>query len=491
MVDGLSGGGDRLGRLEGGGARAYFAAILACALWPWGAGANCAGSGPETEWRIHWIQSREHAVHSARGEGGENAPPIPRAKASASGLSKRVVGWHPWWVGTAYQRYDYAKLDTIAYFSFEVNSTNGNPASLRGWDATPVIAWGHSNGVKVVLTATLFGATETQRLLSNAASRSNLIHQLAVAVSNRNGDGVNIDFEDVGTSMRSNLTGFMSNLTARFHRDLPGSEVSIALPAVDWDNAYDAATMGGFLDYMIVMGYDFHWQTAAEAGPVAPLAASTTWGAYSVERSITNYLGMGVSPGKLLLGCPYYGYDWPTASAAIPSAAETGAAITYSEAMLLAAVHGRQWNAEASAPYCVYTNAGKVHQAWYDDAESLGMKYDLANAKGLGGIGIWALGYDDGRPELWALIGEKFGWPRIDSLSSTTDGGGVAFRWASATGEVFSLWVSSNLLAGLEGFGLAESGIVARPPQNVHTAVAPTSTGTYYYQLRGERAESP
>ena len=36
-------------------------------------------------------------------------------------------------------------------------------------------------------------------------------------------------------------------------------------------------------------------------------------------------------------------------------------------------------------------------------------KYDFIISKNLGGIGIWALGYDDGYDQLWNALGEKIG----------------------------------------------------------------------------------
>ena len=53
---------------------------------------------------------------------------------------KHVLGWHPWWMGTTYERYVYSNIDTIAYFSYEVNATNGNPVTLHDWATTPLIA---------------------------------------------------------------------------------------------------------------------------------------------------------------------------------------------------------------------------------------------------------------------------------------------------------------------------------------------------------------
>ena len=343
---------------------------------------------------------------------------------------KQVLGWHPWWMGTTYERYDYTKLDTIAYFSYEVNATNGNPLSLHDWSTTPLVAWAHSNHVQVVLTATLFGEAPNQLLLGNPASCSNLIHQLTVAVSNRGADGVNIDFELLGSSSRAPLTAFMSNLTARFRRDLPGAVVSIDLPAVDWNNAFDAGALDGFLDQQIIMGYDLHWSTAPQAGPVAPLRASATWGPYSVERAVDNYLALGVQPQRLLLGCPHYGYDWPVVSSNLPAdTTGAGTEIHYSAAKAAAATHGRRWDSASSSPYYTYRSGGVTHQAWYDDAESLGLKYDMVKAKGIGGIAIWALGFDDPLPELWELIGQKFATPAWDQGYADLGGGWRRLAW--------------------------------------------------------------
>ena len=56
-------------------------------------------------------------------------------------------------------------------------------------------------------------------------------------------------------------------------------------------------------------------------------------------------------------------------------------------------------------------------QCWTDKEQTLGIKYDYINEKGLGGLGIWALGYDNSFPELWTLIKEKFTAP-IDTSPS-------------------------------------------------------------------------
>jgi hypothetical protein len=47
-------------------------------------------------------------------------------------------------------------------------------------------------------------------------------------------------------------------------------------------------------------------------------------------------------------------------------------------------------------------------ECWYDDEYTLNKKYDFALSKKLKGVGIWALGYDNGYTALWTLIDKKF-----------------------------------------------------------------------------------
>ncbi|MGE3801987.1 MAG: hypothetical protein AB7H80_13280, partial [Candidatus Kapaibacterium sp.] len=51
----------------------------------------------------------------------------------------------------------------------------------------------------------------------------------------------------------------------------------------------------------------------------------------------------------------------------------------------------------------------------------------------LGGVGIWALGYDNGYTELWELLGMKFGKKKYaDSICSV-------FGTSSAEGSIYPI----------------------------------------------------
>jgi hypothetical protein len=119
-------------------------------------------------------------------------------------------------------------------------------------------------------------------------------------------------------------------------------------------------------------------------------------------------------PAKLLLAVPWYGYDWPTADTTKGAATTaTGRAIFYANARSSAARFGRRFDETTKNPWYIYTASGLPRQAWYDDSLSLALKYELARSRGLGGIGIWALGYEAGAPEIWNGITAAFASPSL------------------------------------------------------------------------------
>lgn len=333
------------------------------------------------------------------------APALLRQQACS--LRNIVFGWHPYWMGTAYNDYDLTLLSDISYFSYEVDTATGGYRSIHSWLTTELVPKARQSGVRVNLCVTLFAGHGA--VLGNPTRRKALVDSLVRLVRQRDGNGVNIDFEGMGASQRANFTAFIAELSAAFHTAIPGSQVSIAVPAVDWNNVMDAKALATTADLLIIMGYDYHWGGAPNTGPVSPTNNGAFWGAYDLTRSINSYLAKGVPPEKLCLGLPYYGYDWAAADSTPAAKTKgTGKAVLFSSAVRNAGTHGRRWDLHSSTPYYSYHVDSTWHQCWYDDAESLRKKYELAARKRLAGVGIWALGYDGDRSELWDLLRETF-----------------------------------------------------------------------------------
>lgn len=340
---------------------------------------------------------------------------------------KTVFGYHPYWMNTAYPNYNYNLLSTIAYFGVDVDAY-GNIIDRNDWPLTGLINLAHSYGVKVVLVAINFDTNSLTTLLSSATNRTRLINNLLYEVTRANGDGINIDFESFPASQKQNLNLFMQALADTFHKHIPNSSVSIALPAVNWSNKFDYYTLATICDALFIMGYNYYWSGSSNAGPVAPL---TGWGTYNITWTVYDYLNATQGQrDKIILGLPYYGIKWPTASSARGAATTgSGSSIRYTGAESEAQSRGKLWDVESQTPWYRYQSGSNWYQTWYDDSLSLSLKYQLALDENLQGIGMWALGYDGTRPELWGALRDLLG-------SSTPPPGVVDFRVENIGGGI-------------------------------------------------------
>ena len=374
---------------------------------------------------IHQIELEHHKIYyleSTHKPG--STPPIPLKK-RVDGPSKIVFGYHPYWSGSKWQNYNYDLLTTIAYFSAEANA-NGDLTDLHGWPKTDLINKAHENGVEVVLVVTLFNKSDLETLLSNSDNRNRLINNLVTQVENGNADGVNIDFEAFPPSQKSNLVTFVKDLRKALRDKISHAKVTLATPAVDWNSAWDFNALAKESDGLFIMGYDYHWKGSSTTGPVSPLKD----GSYNITKTVNTYLSAtGNNAEKIILGLPYYGYEW-TANSGNKGANTTasGTAVIYANAENNAKSYGRIWDDASETPWYKYENNG-WYQTWYDDSLSLAKKYDLALSKDLGGVGMWALGYDEGSQKLWQSLKDKMSAKTAPStpvnLNITNLGNGV------------------------------------------------------------------
>jgi len=160
-------------------------------------------------------------------------------------------------------------------------------------------------------------------------------------------------------------------------------------------------------DYMFIMGYNFYGPWSQTSGACAPL----TGGSYNISNTVNYQFGEVVEtyPEKLILGVPYYGNRWETEDGeAYSTAIDHTNQPTYSIAKNTADTYGPLWDDISQTPYCSYIESDSWYQVWYDSDTSLGLKYDLAEANNYKGIGMWALGYDADKPELWDEIRRRY-----------------------------------------------------------------------------------
>ncbi len=454
----------------------------------------------------------------------------PAAVVSANGLRREVFGFLPYWeVSDSSTSFNWSVLSTVAYFSvgadengnlFKKNSDGSVTTGWGGWTSskmTSIINAAHQRGTRVVLTITCFAWTTGQQttqsnLLGSPTARSNLAKQIAAAVAERGADGVNLDFEPIVSGYADEFTALVRSVRSELNAIAPGYQLTFDTTGYIGNYPLEAATAPGGADAIFIMGYDYRGSSSTQAGSISPLSGPV----YDLTDTVSGYAAR-VSPSKLILGVPYYGRAWSTATDQLHakniSGTQNGTSVTalYETAADLAVQYGRRYDAIEQAPWTAYqkqtctTTYGCVtawRQLYYDDAASLKLRYDLINRTGLRGAGIWALGYDGTRPELYQALADKFLHDTtaplvgVIALSITQRDAGFEVRWdgtdessmgtydvqVSTDGGVWTNWrmataATSSIFLGLDGHAYAFRAR-GRDSHNNLSAWTVTSTAT-------------
>jgi len=304
----------------------------------------------------------------------------------------RIAAWIPPW--------DPASLTSIQLHAGSLDESNPVWYSMTS-NGSIVVNWNGENptwiaamtGTKIVPTIQnvvngSYDATVVETLLVSATSREAHAQAIFNLVTSKAWDGIDIDYERVPTTSRTNFTAFINTLAAKLHsagKTLSVTVYSKTSDAQNWNGpgAQDWPALGAAADSIKLMAYDYHWSTST-AGAITPLA----W-----LDSVVTYAESAIPAAKIIVGLPWYGYDWQGSN---------GTGVVYEEAVALAATNNasiqRDENGEATFTY------GGTHTVFFQDATAYSRKTDLIRQKhpNVGGFTSWRTGGED--PGVWSVI---------------------------------------------------------------------------------------
>lgn len=347
-----------------------------------------------------------------------------------------VFGFAPHWTMDKMRNIDFNVLTTLAYFSIPVNPDGTLDKQDRGYEvfksreATDLFKKAHSHGTRVVLTLTQMENYKILALLDDPSSQEIAINEAVEEVKNRGIDGINIDFEyggDPGDEYRDKFSQFVGKMTSAMHSAQPSSKVTVSVYAasVKEPKIYDIPTLSTLADILFMMAYDFAVAGSDNAIPTAPLYGykeGKYW--YDVSTAVNDFLSK-IPANKIILGVPWYGYNYLVYEPAVK--AETRPIYSWRgkpKAQTYAAVIDNiNPSMEGIGGYLTgWDDIGKVGwRAYYvnetdtwrmiflEDIRSLSEKYAFVKAKKLAGIGMWALGFEEDKAELWQQLVSEFG----------------------------------------------------------------------------------
>lgn len=295
-------------------------------------------------------------------------------------------------------------LSSLSVFSYGF-TTDGDivPPTL---DDSFMISAALMEGVRPVLTLTPLGPDGNfnnfliSAVVNDQAAKENLLNNLLETVQTKNFQGVDIDFEYIRPEDRIPFADFVADV--RNFLSPYGYHVSVALAPKTSDTqagllyeGKDYRLLGEAADSVLLMTYEWGY-TYGPPMAVAPV---------DKVRQVVEYAVTRITPSKIDLGIPNYGYDWT-----LPFVQGTSRATTVSnqEAVRIAIEAGVpiQFDEAAMSPFFRYEKDGQLHEVWFEDVRSYQAKFALVPEYGLRGMGYWQI-MRFFRPN-WLLLADTF-----------------------------------------------------------------------------------
>ena len=222
-------------------------------------------------------------------------------------------------------------------------------------------------------------------MVNNEGVKNTLLENILEVMEEKGFVGLDIDFEYILPDDRIPFADFVAD--ARKFLSPYGYTVTVALAPKTSDTqsgllyeGKDYRLLGEAADSVLLMTYEWGY-TYGPAMAVAPI---------NKVREVVEYAVTRITPSKISLGMPNYGYDFTLPYERGVSKART---ISNLEAVQIAIARDAviSFDEVAMSPFFNYEENGIQHEVWFEDVRSLQEKYSLLPEYGLRGIGVWQI----------------------------------------------------------------------------------------------------
>lgn len=222
-------------------------------------------------------------------------------------------------------------------------------------------------------------------ILNDKKVQDRVVEETCDNILKKGYEGLDIDFEYVKEEDSLQLARFIGRFRERL-KPL-GYPVFTALAAKNSAaqkgilvSGHNYAAVGREADGVLLMTYEWGY-AGGPPMPVAPIKH---------VRKVLDYAVTQMPPGKILLGIPNYGYDWPLP---YKEGVTKAVSITNEQALELAWKYGGsiEYDEFAQTPFFQYFDGARMHEVWFENARSIQAKLELVWEYGLKGAGYWNL----------------------------------------------------------------------------------------------------
>lgn len=283
-------------------------------------------------------------------------------------------------------------LNVISPTWFKISDNQGNFTSFA---TKQYVDTAHQKGMEVWGLIDDFSYDVNMlELLSATTTRTYLIQGIVQAALDCGMDGINIDFETIGTESGPHYVQFLRELSIQCRLNNLVLSIDNYVP-FNFNDYYNREEQGVIADYVIIMGYDEHWHGSGEPGSVA----SISYVKNGIEKMIEE-----VPSHKVINALPLYSILWKTTGAEV-----TDDYVTMVNQDSLMTTLGMQpaWDEETCQNYGELESGGVNYQIWLEDKESIEVKLNVMRNYDLGGVAVWRLGYEPA--SIWDSISSYTG----------------------------------------------------------------------------------
>ncbi len=331
---------------------------------------------------------------------------------------KNVIGFLPYWLinkaNSDYSPY----ISTLTYFGLTID-TNGKILKLAnaqeeepGWyslrtdklhtylDSTK------NKGISLSLLVFSGGQDAIDTLIDDPVTHADNLTTDVIPLMKQYGfNDLNIDIEKTSTASneaRMHFTQFIQKIKQNLDDQHAGT-LTIDMSPTDLikKDLIDPVSISQSANHIVLMTYDYHYLGSYVTGPVAPLSGAGVIAEFDVDTAIQKALEI-MPAEKIILGVPLYGYAWETInnskrSAVIPGTGDIASNIRTESFLSSCTTCSAQFDSQAQEAYVIYKDqsTGTYHQIFYPIQQSIAAKVTTAKTNNLGGIALWALGYED------------------------------------------------------------------------------------------------
>lgn len=361
------------------------------------------------------------------------------AGSGANPTGKRVVlGYYVPYDGTSWVSFkeQATGLDYVGAQWVTVDAC-GNIGSK---DDRTLVSYANDHGVKVLPSLLTSTGWLNHRLLADPATTDRFVSQIVSYVTDMDYPGIDLDLEGINDEDRDAYSSLVATVANALHKR--GKILTLAIPAkttevkTGWAGPYDYAALGKSADLILLMTYDYSWQSGPP-GSIAPQQWVDKVAAYATSQ---------MPAQKVLLGVAFYGYDWNKTQGG------KARALQYSQSLALTKQYGAHIVTDPTSQSATFGYTAKVgdavpmppsvpalqheitvrqpigqcsakepatstpvpkptptpvtpqeHVVWLEDAASVASKLQVALQRGVGGVGTWRLGQED--PSVWPQLG--------------------------------------------------------------------------------------